>query len=183
MSGHGHAPDAGENKQVGLGIAVLALFLAVAEILGHKAQVATLQSNIEAANTWSFMQAKNIRKTVTEVAADQMQIDLMTQGNEAAKKAMEAQIAKFRATAARMESDPEKKEGTKELFVKARELEATRDKYDKKHYRFGLASGSFQIAIVIASAALITGISLMLWGAGGLALLGLGLLISGFVAS
>ena len=182
MSGHGHAPDAGENKQVGLGIAVLALFLAVAEILGHKAQVATLQSNIEAANKWNFMQAKNIRKTVTEVAADQMQIDLISQTNEAVKKAMEGQIAKFRATAARMESDPEKKEGTKELFVAAKELEAKRDKYGNKLFRFSLASGSFQIAIVIASAALITGVSLMLWGAGGLALLGLVLLVGGLIA-
>jgi predicted amino acid dehydrogenase len=182
MSGHGHAPDAGENKSVGLGIATLALFLAVAEILGHKAQVATLQSNIEASNLWSFFQAKSIRRTVTEVAADQMQVDLTGATNAAVKAAMEAQIAKFRQTAARMESEPETKEGRKELMARAKEAEKARDKYERKLFRFSLASGSFQIAIVIASASLITGVALMLWGAGGLAALGLILLLGGLIA-
>jgi Domain of unknown function (DUF4337) len=184
MSGHGHAPDHGENKQVGLGIAVLALFLAVAEILGHKAQVATLQSNIDASNLWSFFQAKTLRKAVVETAADQMQVDLLGATNEAVKKAMQDQIVKFRDTAARMESEPKPTggEGRKELQARALAAQETSKTYGSKLFRFSLASGSFQIAIVVASAALITGISIMLWGAGGLAVLGLVLLVAGLIA-
>ena len=70
MSGHGHGAHGGEeNKKVALLISVLALMLAVAEILGQSAQTKTLQSNIEASNLWAFFQAKTIRKTVAETAA------------------------------------------------------------------------------------------------------------------
>ena len=68
--GHGHDHSSGD-KRIGLAISVLALCLAVAEIMGQKAQTQTLQSNIEASNLWSFFQAKTIRRTTLETAADQ----------------------------------------------------------------------------------------------------------------
>ena len=102
--------------------------------------------------------------------------------NEAQRKAMTDRIARFRATAQRMESEPETKEGRRELIVRAKEAEVIRDKAGKKHYRFELASGSFQIAIVVASAAIITGLAVMLWGAGALAILGGGFVFGGLVA-
>lgn len=182
MSGHGHGGHGAENKTVALIIAILALLLAVAEIMGQKAQTMTLQSNIEASNLWSFFQAKTVRKAVVETAADEMETMLLGVTAEAQRKAMTERIAKFRATGARMDSEPETKEGRKELVERAKAAEAVRDKAGKKHYRFELASGSFQIAIVVASAAIITGISAMLWGAGALAALGFAFLAGGFIA-
>lgn len=184
MSGHGHAPEHGDNKQVGLGIAVIALFLALAEILGHKSQVATLQANIEASNLWAFFQAKTLRKAVVDTAADQMKIGLLGAADPATRSAIEAQIAEFRKTSARMESEPKSGggEGRKELMERAHAAEKKRDKYDRKLYRYGLASGAFQIAIVVASASLITGLTLMLWGSGGLTVIGLILLLGGLIA-
>lgn len=180
--GHGGHHDAGENKTTALVIATIALFLSVSEIMGHKTQVQTLQSNIEASNLWSFFQAKTIRRTVAETAADQLAVELASPTNDAQKRAaIEAQIAKFRASAARMESEPETKEGRKELAARAKEAEKVRDKAGVKNYRFGLASGAFQIGIVIASASIITGIARMLWGAIGLGGLGLLLMLSGLV--
>lgn len=179
--GHGHGGHGNENKTVALIISVLALMLAVAEILGQKAQTQTLQSNIEASNLWSFFQAKTIRRTVADTAADEMETMLAGVTNEAARKAMTDRIARFRATAQRMESEPETKEGRKELMARAKDAEKVRDKAGVKHYRFELASGSFQIAIVIASASIITGIAAMLWGAGALAVVGLGFLIGGLI--
>ena len=179
--GHGAGGHGAENKGVALMIAILALMLAVAEILGQKAQTQTLQSNIEASNLWSFFQAKTVRRAISDTAADEMETMLVGVTNEAQRKAMGERVARFRSTAQRMESEPDTGEGRKELMARAKAAELLRDKAGKKHYRFELASGSFQIAIVIASASIITGLAIMLWGAGGLALLGLGFLVGGLI--
>ena len=74
MSGHGHgpehAPGGHENKKIALLIAVLALVLTFAEILGKSAQTNALSHNIEAANLWAFFQAKTIRMTTVLRAAE-----------------------------------------------------------------------------------------------------------------
>jgi hypothetical protein len=203
MSGHApheqveHAEHSTDNKTVALVISCLALLLAISEIFGQKAQTTTLQSNIEASNLWSFYQAKTIRKTVMETAAEELDVVAAGSKDEAHTKAMLERVAKWKATAARYESEPgapvldpktnqptgESKpgEGRKELIERAKAAEYKRDKYGMKHFRFELATGSFQIGIVLASAAIITGISLMLWGAGALGALGLILLGSGIL--
>lgn len=183
MSGHAHAPHGEpENKRVALVISVLALFLAISEVMGQQAQTHTLQSNIEASNLWAFFQAKTIRKALAETAADEMETMLPGVTGEAQKKAMQERIARFRATAARMESEPDTKEGRRELMARARDAEHHRDGYAHKHYRFELASGSFQIAIVLASAMIITGMTPLLWGAGALGIIGVVFLVGGIIA-
>ena len=59
--GHLHADPA--HKKVALLIAILALILALAETLAKGAQTTALSANIEAANLWSFFQAKTMRMT------------------------------------------------------------------------------------------------------------------------
>lgn len=186
--GHGHGAHGGEeNKKVALIISVLALFLAVAEILGQKAQTQTLQSNIEASNLWAFFQAKTIRKTLMETAADEMDVHVAGVQQADLKKRMDDRIKAWRANAARFESEPkqvdgkEMGEGRKELMARALASEAIRDKAGKKHYRFELASGSFQIAIVMASASIITGAAMMMWAGVGLGALGLMFLLGGLI--
>jgi len=183
MSGHAHAPHGEpENKRVALVISVLALFLAIAEVMGQQAQTHTLQSNIEASNLWAFFQAKTIRKALAETAADEMEEVLVSITDEGHKKAIQDRVARFRATAARMESEPDTKEGRRELMARAKDAEHHRDHFEHKHYRFELASGSFQIAIVLASAMIITGIAPLLWGAGALGVAGIAFLIGGMIA-
>jgi Domain of unknown function (DUF4337) len=192
----GHAPHEHDNKTVALVISVLALMLAISEIFGQKAQTQTLQSNIEASNLWAFYQAKTIRKTVTEGFADELDLIQMGPLDPAQKKAMSERVAKWRAAADRYESEQGKPikdaqgketgkfgpgEGRKELVGRATEAEATRDKYGRKHVRFEFATGAFQIAIVLASASIITGMVLLLWMAGGLGAIGVLLLLSGFL--
>jgi hypothetical protein len=203
MSGHApheqveHAEHSTSNKTVALVISCLALMLAISEIFGQKAQTTTLQSNIEASNLWSFYQAKTIRKTVMETAAEELDVVAAGSKDDVHKKTMMERVAKWKATAARYESEPgapildpktnqptgETKpgEGRKELIERAKAAEYKRDKYGNKHFRFELATGCFQIGIVLASAAIITGISLMLWGAGALGAVGLLLLGSGIL--
>ena len=191
----GHAPHEHDNKTVALVISVLALMLAISEIFGQKAQTQTLQSNIEASNLWAFYQAKTIRKTVTESFADEVDLLQLASSDPAQKKAMQERVAKWRAAADRYESeqgkpikDPktgkdtgkfEPGEGRKELVGRAKEAEYIRDKYGRKHVRFEFATGAFQIAIVLASASIITGMIMLLWAAGGLGAIGALLLLSG----
>ena len=70
MSGHGHGPMEGENKKIALLIAVLALFLAIAETMAKGAQTSALSYNVEASNLWAFFQAKTIRQTVVRTASE-----------------------------------------------------------------------------------------------------------------
>jgi hypothetical protein len=170
-----------ENKEVAMLIAVLALLLAVAELLGSAAQVKSVQANIEASNLWSFYQAKVIRGTTLEVNADQLEADMPNVTNPKQKEAREALVSKWKGTIARYESDPKTKEGKEQLRERAKEAEAVRDKAEAKHHKYELAIGGFHIAIVLASAAIISGVFTLIWVAGGLGLLGLLSLIGGWL--
>ena len=67
-----HAEHAsGSNKKIALLIAVIALCLALSETLGKGAQTESISKNVEASNLWAFFQAKSIRRTVVQTAADQ----------------------------------------------------------------------------------------------------------------
>lgn len=172
---------AGLSKKIALLIAVLALFLSFAETLGKSAQTEALDANVKSADIWAFFQAKDIRRTILTAAADQTLLLASPHGDDpVAKAALDKQIAAWRATAARYESDPRTGEGRKELAVQAGEQEKIRDFALARYHHYELASAAFQVGIVLASATVITGIAALGWlsgaiGAAGLALMALGL--------
>ena len=91
--GHGgHGVVEGENKKIAILISVLALFLAIAETLGKSAQTDALSSNVEASNLWAFYQAKTIRKTTMETAAEQMEVDLKLAKDPVVKDLLEKRV-------------------------------------------------------------------------------------------
>ena len=176
-----HAEDAAHsNKKIALLIAVLALFLSFSETLGKSAQTAAISENVEAANLWAFFQAKTVRMTLVRTAAEEMKVTAAGASEPAAKEAMQKQIDTWQKTAARYDSEPETNEGRKELSARAKEAQEKRDLELAKYHHYELASAAFQIGIVLASAAVITGAVALVWLAGalgvaGLAILGLGL--------
>ena len=173
--GHGHH-DVG-NKKIALLIAVLALFLAISETLGKAAQTVTIQQNIEASNLWAFFQAKTIRMTTLRTAAEEMETMSPAIGDADIRKAAAARIESWRRTAARYDSEPETQEGRKELAARAKAAEERRDTAAAAHHHYEVASALFQIAIVMASAVIITGIGLL--AVASLALGGLGIAFTG----
>ena len=181
-----HAAHEGgrDNKKIALVISVLALFLAFSETFGKSAQTAALNFQIEASNLWNFFQAKNIRRTLTIVATDSAKIDLATAPDEARKALIAKQIDEWTKTAARYRSEPEagggKGEGTQELSRRALETEKLRDLELNKYHNFEFASAAFQIGIVLCSAAVITGIVALAYGALAVGLLGLLFMVTGF---
>ncbi len=175
-----HAEHAsGENRKIALLIAVIALFLALSETLGKGAQTEAIAKNVEASNLWAFFQAKTIRRTVVQTAADQGKLAVGA-ADDAAKAALQKQIDDWQKAAARYRSEPETGEGTEQLSERAKHAEHERDEATAKYHHFELASAAFQIAIVLASATIITGMIALAWISGfltlaGLAFMGLGL--------
>jgi hypothetical protein len=159
MSGHGAGHIDPANKKVALLIAVLALVLAFAETLGKAAQTSALAFHIESSNLWSFFQAKTIRQTTIRTAAEEMEAQYGDKAPEAVRKQVDA----WKKTAERYQSEPETNEGRKELMARAKEGEAKRDRAAAAYHHYELASAAVQIAIVLASAQIITGVAALLW--------------------
>ena len=169
-----HAEHAAHsNKGIALLIAVIALGLAFSETLGKSAQTVGIELNIKASDTWNFFQAKTIRQTTLRIAADGMTQQLPLVTNDEAKAAMTKQAAAWRATAARYESDPQEKDGRKELMAQAKQYERDRDVAMARYHNYELGSAAYQIGIVLASAAVITGMIVLAYGAAALGVLGL----------
>ena len=180
MSGHGHVDPS--NRKIALLIAVLAAVLALSETLGKSAQTASLSYNIEASNLWAFFQAKTIRMTTMRTAAEALEAELPQASSAEAREAMEKRIADWKKTAARYDSEPETQEGRKELAARAKVAEEKRDRTLAAYHHYELASAALQIAIVLASAEVITGVVFLTWLSGGLGLLGVAFCVIGFFA-
>jgi hypothetical protein len=170
------------NRRIALLIAVLALFLSFSETLGKSAQTEAVDANVKSSDTWAFFQAKDIRRTTLNTAADQTTLLAGTVTDPGAKAAIDKQIEAWRATAARYESDPKTGEGRKELAARAKEQEEQRDHAMARYHHYELASAAFQIGIVLASAAVITGALALAWLGGALGIVGLMLLALGLFA-
>ncbi|MCB1413095.1 MAG: DUF4337 domain-containing protein [Xanthobacteraceae bacterium] len=178
---HAHHAS-GENKRIALLIAVIALCLALSEMLGKGAQTESISENVASANLWAFFQAKSIRLTAIKTAAEQLQIQADAATDPAAKAAMTKRIDAWQKTAARYDDEPDTGEGRKQLAARAKHAEHARDLAMAKYHHFEVASAAFQIAIVLASATIITGIVALAWGAGLLMLAGIAFTVIGIVA-
>lgn len=176
------AHEGASNKWVGVYVGVLAVLLAICNVGGSNASKDAMRSHIEAANTWAFYQAKNIRRATTTVAADDL--ELMAQALPSlppeVKQKFADKIASYRAEAQRLTSDAEKKEGTKELMARGRALEADRDVAFRRDPYFDWSQALLQIAIVLASVHLIVNNGLLLALSGFLGGVGVLLMINGF---
>jgi hypothetical protein len=175
-------PTSKINKRIALLIGILALLLAFSEIGGKNAEQDALAKNIEASNLWAFFQAKTIRGTTLRTAAEAMEIELANATELAARERLQKRIDGWKATIARYESEPETNEGRKELIVRAKAAEAKRDISSARDDKYDIVSGLLQIAIVVASAAIITGVALLAWTGVGLGALGLALMVIAEVA-
>jgi len=161
------------NRSIALLIAIIALCLAFSETLGKGAQTESISKNVESSNLWAFFQAKSIRRTTVQTAAEQAKLGLGTAGDDAAKAAIQKQIDDWQKTAQRYRSEPETHEGTEQLAERAKVAEEERDLAEAKYHHYELASAAFQIGIVLASATIITGIIALAWISGLLTLVGI----------
>jgi len=169
-----HVEHAGHsNKNIALVIAVLALFLAFSETLGKASQTEGISLNIKASDTWNFFQAKTIRQTSLRTAAQAFQAEAATITDEPRKAALLKQADEWMKTVNRYESDPKEKDGRKELRAQAEAYEHERDTHLSRYHAYEYSSAAYQIGIVLASAAVITGIVALAYGSVALGIIGL----------
>jgi hypothetical protein len=176
------APKDKFKQRAAILIAVLAMILAITALGGSNAGKEAVNNNVFASNYYSFFQAKNMRQTSYQIAADQIDLAWLndTALPDAAKAALKAKAENYRKTVARYESEPETGEGKKELIQRAKEFEAKRDHALKQDPYFDYAEALLQIAIVLVSVSIVAEIGWLVAIGGLLGVIGTLLTINGF---
>jgi hypothetical protein len=147
--------------RAGWTITVVAALLAVNTYIANGISSSILTNTIKVNDTWNFYQAKSIKQTIAENARD----DAITRNDTKKVEELTAKINRY-------ESEPDKGEGKKELFVKAKSLEADRDEAKKHSPWLTFAGSTLQLSIVLLSAAILAVSMGMFYASIGVGLIG-----------
>jgi hypothetical protein len=172
-----------KDRRAAIVIAILALFLALSEAGAKKADHISTEKNIESSDLFNFYQAKKIRSTIVETAAQTLESQMPGVSDPKAHDALEKQVADFKTKAAEFEHDPKKPEDSLDAIQdRANEAGDARELANRQLEHYELGSGAVQIAIVLASAAIITGVGALMWFSIALGAVGVLLMTLGFFA-
>jgi hypothetical protein len=130
---------------VSLTISILAVLVAGATLLGHRAHTEELLLQSRATDQWSYYQAKNIRFHEVQGIAD-----LLGALAPADKAKTEAIREKYLKETERYESDKE------DISEKAKEFEKERDLISRRADRFDGGEALLEVGLVICSITLLT---------------------------
>ena len=172
-----------KDKKVALLIAILALFLALAEAGAKNAQHLSTEKNIEASDLFNFYQAKKIRQGVIQGNLETLQVNRAGASDPKVQEAMDKQIETWKAAVEKFEKDTKSPQDTLDkILERAKESQEGRELANHRLEHYELASGLLQIAIVLASAAIITGIAILSGLSIGLGAIGAALMAFGYFA-
>lgn len=152
-----------QNSRTPIFIAFLATFLALVSMIDDNAANEAMVAHIESSNQFAYFQAKNIRKTSSEIAANTL------------KSMGQTELAtKWQQKANRYDQEKQEILNTAKAEQKKRSIAIKQGDY------FGAAIALLQIAIVLASVSLITGGGILLGSSVVLSLLSVLLVINGY---
>lgn len=156
MMDHDHGADRFKQRAAVM-IAFFAMLLAITGLGGGNAAKEAVNGNIAASNLYAFYQAKNVRQTAIALAADEIELVSLNDSAmpDAAREALRAKLAQYRATVQRYESEPATGEGKKELLQRAQVQEKSRDHALRQDPYFDYAEALLQIAIVLISVSIV----------------------------
>ena len=179
---HSAAADATFRKYTGIYLGIVAMLLAITALGGSNATKTMLNANIQASDTYGYYQAKNLRQTVYQLTAEQLDSELLALPDmpQEARTKIEDRIKRYRERVDRYETDPATGEGKKELLAKAKEFEARRDQAAERDPNFDFAEALFQIAIVLGSVSIVAASRPLVHLSGILAIAGTLLMINGY---
>jgi hypothetical protein len=150
-----HAKEKPELAPVSLTMAVLAVLVAVATLLGHRAHTEEVVLQAKASDQWAFYQSQNVRRHVDELFLDLTSVQGTTDASSLTKLR-----DKYSQEAARYRDDRNETEG------EARKLEAEVATERNRANRFDLSEVFLEIGLVITSITLLTGRKVY-WAMGG----------------
>jgi len=156
---------------VSITMSILAVLIAGATLLSHRAHTEELLLQSQATDQWAYYQAKNGRYHGMQNTADVI-ATMVPQDKEKA----EAILKKYEKDIARYDSDKE------DISEKAQELEKERDLVRHRANRYDGGVALLEIGLVICSITMLTKrkgfwLAGMLLGAGGIILAGTGLFL------
>jgi hypothetical protein len=170
-------------------IALIAALLAIGGLGGGNATDEMISANIHASDTWAFFQAKNVRQTAYEIAAEDLRQQLASGALTGEARAhAEKTLASYDSKIARYDDEPDPAhpddptagEGKKQLQARAKGFEAARARAEAQDGNFDLAEVFLQLAIVLGSVAILALNRRVLITAGVAAAIGLVLTLNGF---
>lgn len=173
-----HAASSG-NKKAALLIAILAALLAVTEQQAQHASIRVSADGIQAADAWAQYQGKSTRQTTAEDLSRLLQV-LEPAGDPAVTEKRVALAKQFHDDAQRFDHDP--RDGKKAIAGRAKTFEAARDHALEQSHSFDNAAAALQLGIVLATASVITGSTLLVRFGLAMGVLGLVLCVFGLVA-
>lgn len=141
-SEHGEFPY---TVPVSVTMAILAVCVAVATLLSHRAHTEELLLQSHATDQWAYYQAKNIRQHEVQAAAD-----LLGALAPSDKQKTEALREKYLKEAERYSSEKD------DISDKAKEYENERDLLTRRADRFDGAEALLEVGLVICSITLLT---------------------------
>jgi hypothetical protein len=130
---------------VSLTISILAVLVAMATLLGHRAHTEELLLQSQATDQWAYYQAKNIRGHEMESIADVLNTVMPADKAQAAKMR-----EKYLQQVEKYQTDKE------DISEKARDLEKERDVFGRRGDRFDAGEVLLEIGVVICSVCLLT---------------------------
>jgi Domain of unknown function (DUF4337) len=168
------------DKWVAIYISVLAVLIAIAATGSNDAMKTAQQAGFQVNDHYAFYQARVIRQSQLKVASDQLELRHQESPNlpESAQKLLNSNKAEYDKEVARVETNG--RNGKKELLAKAESCENERSLALAQHPFYDYAMAMLQIAIVLASASIITGTRILLAGSGLVGIAGILFFLNGY---
>lgn len=144
--------EAGEHHEenpflmpVAVTLSILAVLVAIATLLGHRASTEEVILQNKATDTWALFQAKNIRLHEMQSVAD-----MLGTFTPMEKEKAEALREKYASEAERYNKEKD------ETSEQAKELEAERDLVSRRGDRYDAGEVILEIALIVCSLTLLT---------------------------
>jgi hypothetical protein len=150
-----HAKENPELAPISFTMAALAVMVAVATLLGHRAHTEEVVLQAKASDQWAYYQSQNVRRHVDELFLDLTSVQASTGAANLSKLR-----DKYSQEAARY------RDGRNETEGEARKLEAEVAVERNRANRFDLSEVFLEIGLVITSITLLTARKIF-WGLGG----------------
>jgi hypothetical protein len=139
-------------RTVALFVAVYAVALAVTALGGNNAGKDMVMAQQKASNQWAYYQAKVMRENMYLLAAEGLELQVQEAGETSrAKELREKKLQQYRDKSAEYKREKE------EIMAEAKKFEDERDTAARRDPYFDYAEVLLQIAIVLASVAMLSG--------------------------